>query len=257
MTNPLRRIWAEGGCVLNSFLSLPSGFSAEIMAGLGFDALTVDLQHGLADANGAIAMFQAVQGRPVAPMARVPANDAAAIGRVLDGGAVGVICPLVNTAPEATRFVAACRYPPQGGRSYGPARAVLAHGADYATAAAEEIVTFAMIETAEAMQNLDAIAATPGLDALYIGPADLTLGLTGRRHRIGFDREEPEMVQAILRIRDAAHAAGLRVALHCGGPDYARRARDWGFDMVTLSGDSRFLAEAARASVARFRDGGQ
>lgn len=255
MTNPIRRIWAQGGCVLNSFLWLPSGFSAEVMAGLGFDALTVDLQHGLADAADAIALFQAMLGRPVAPMARVPANDAAIIGRVLDGGAVGVICPLVNTAEEAARFVAACRYPPQGVRSYGPIRAVQALGADYATAAAGDILAFAMIETAEGMENLEAIAATPGLDGLYVGPADLTLGLTGRRHRIGFDRDEPEMVQAILRIRDAAHGAGLRVALHCGSPDYARRARDWGFDMLTLSGDSAFLAQAAAQAVARFRDG--
>jgi 4-hydroxy-2-oxoheptanedioate aldolase len=112
-----------------------------------------------------------------------------------------------------------------------------------------------MIETAEAMENLEAIAATPGLDALYIGPADLTLAMTGRTHRTGFDREEPEIINAIQRILAAAHAAGIRAALHCGTAEYALRAKAWGFDLVTVSNDVRLMAGAAAASVATFRKG--
>lgn len=253
--NPIRRIWAEGGCALNAFLSLPCPFAAEIMAAQGYDALTVDIQHGVVDYQTTVAMFQAMLGHPVAPLARVEWLDPAAVMKVLDAGAYGVICPMVNTAEDAARLVSYTRYPPHGLRSFGPGRAVFSAGADYADRAEAEIVVLAMIETAEAMENLEAIAATPGLDGLYIGPADLTLALTGRAYRTGFDREEPEVLAAIQRIRAAAHAAGIRAVLHCGSADYARRARDWGFDMVTVSNDVRLMAGAAAASVAAFRKG--
>lgn len=251
--NPIRRIWAEGGCVLNAFLSLPSPFAAEVMAAQGHDSLTVDLQHGLVDYATMVGMFQAMQGRPVAPMARVEGLLPAQVMKVLDAGALGVICPLVNTPGQAADFVAATRYPPHGNRSFGPVRAVFSAGADYADHAGREIVTFAMIETAEAMRNLSAIAATPGLDALYIGPADLTLGLTQGRLPPGFDREEPEMLDAISRILAAAHGAGIRAGIHCGTAAYAARMRDLGFDLVTVANDLRLMAGAAAASVAAFR----
>jgi 4-hydroxy-2-oxoheptanedioate aldolase len=109
-----------------------------------------------------------------------------------------------------------------------------------------------MIETAEAVRNLDAILDTPGLDGVYIGPADLTLGLTGRRYRTGFDREEPEIVAAIQQILAAAHRAGKRAGLHNGTPEYAAKAVSWGFDLVTVSNDVQLLRSAAAASVQRF-----
>jgi 4-hydroxy-2-oxoheptanedioate aldolase len=110
-----------------------------------------------------------------------------------------------------------------------------------------------MIETAEGMANLEDIAATPGLDAIYVGPADLTLGTQNGRLPPGFDREEPEMIALIQRIVVVCKANGIRAALHCGTPDYAARAIGWGYDMTTVSGDSRLLAAAASASVAKFR----
>ncbi len=115
------------------------------------------------------------------------------------------------------------------------------------------MLAFAMIETAEGMANLSSIATTPGLDGLYVGPADLTLGLTQGRLPPGFDREEPEMITAIKDILAACKANGIRAALHCGTADYAARAIGWGFDMTTVSGDTRLLASAAAASVAKFR----
>lgn len=252
--NRLRQIWAEGGCVLNAFLSMPCPFAAEIMAAQGYDALTVDIQHGVVDYQTTVAMFQAMLGNPVAPLARVEWLDAGAVMKVLDAGAQGLICPMVNTAQDAARLASWTRYPPHGVRSFGPSRAVFSMGADYGDKADDEIVVLAMIETAEAMRNLDAIATTPGIDGLYIGPADLTLGLTGRKYRTGFDREEPEIVEAIQRILAAAHAAGIKAALHCGTSDYAAKARDWGFDMVTVSNDVRLMAGAAAASVQAYRN---
>ncbi len=253
--NPLRKIWAEGGTALNAFLSMPCPFAAEIMAAQGYDALTVDIQHGIVDYQTTVAMFQAMQGHPVAPLARVEWLDPAAVMKVLDAGAYGLNCPMVNTPEDAARLVSWTRYPPTGIRSSGPSRAVFSAGSDYGDKADDEIVVFAMIETAEAMENLDAIARTPGLNGLYIGPADLTLGLTGRKYRTGFDREEPEIIAAIQKILATAHSAGIKAALHCGTPDCALRARDWGFDMVTVSNDVRLMAGAAAASVQTFRKG--
>jgi 4-hydroxy-2-oxoheptanedioate aldolase len=174
--------------------------------------------------------------------------------KVLDAGAYGVICPMVNTAEQAAEFVSCMRYPPAGQRSFGPTRANFSAGDNYAAEANGEILGFAMIETAQAMQNLEAIAATPGLDGLYIGPADLTFSLAEGRLAPAFDREEPEMIEAIRKVLAASKAAGLRAALHCGTAQYAARAIGWGFDMTTVSGDSRLLAAAAASSVRQFRE---
>ena len=160
---------------------------------------------------------------------------------------------MINTAEEAERLVCYMRYPPHGVRSFGPTRANFSAGADYGQHADSEVLCFAMIETAEALANVESIATTRGLDGLYIGPADLTLGLTGRKYPTGFDREEPEMLDAIQRILEAAHKAGIRVGLHCGAPAYAAKAVGWGFDLVTISNDVRLLAGAAGASVAAAR----
>jgi 4-hydroxy-2-oxoheptanedioate aldolase len=251
--NKVKGLWAEGKPALNGWLSIASSFTAEIMAEQGYDSLTVDLQHGALDYQAALAMFQAMRASGVTPMARVPWLDPAAIMKVLDAGAYGVICPMVNSVEEAARLVSYVRYPPAGTRSFGPTRATIAAGSAYGPDVDDDILCFAMIETSEAMRNLDAIVATPGLDGVYIGPADLTLGLTGRRYRTGFDREEPELVAAIHEVLQAAHRAGVRAALHTGTPDYAAKAVGWGFDLVTLSNDVRLLAGAAGASVARFR----
>jgi 4-hydroxy-2-oxoheptanedioate aldolase len=198
-------------------------------------------------------MLQAMRASGVTPLVRVPWVDPAAIMRALDAGAYGVICPMINTQEDAERLVSCVRYPPKGLRSFGPTRVNFSAGADYAQHADEEVLCLAMIESAQAFANLQAIANTPGLDALYIGPADLTLSLTGRRFPTGFDREEPEMLAAINAIRKAAHHAGIRAGLHTSTPTYAVRAISWGFDLVTISNDVRLLAGAAQASIASAR----
>ena len=257
--NGIRVNWAAGKPVINGWLSMASSFGAEIMAGQGYDALTVDLQHGFVGYESATGMLQAMRASGVTPMVRVPWLDPGDIMKALDAGAYGIICPMINTPEEAARFVSYMRYPPDGQRSFGPTRVNFSAGGDYGQHANKEVLALAMIETAEAFANLEAIVTTPGLDGVYIGPADLTLGLTNGRLPAGFDREEPEMVDAIKRILAAAHKAGIRAALHCGGPAYAAKAIGWGFDLVTLSNDVRLLAGAAQASVSDVRKllGGQ
>jgi 4-hydroxy-2-oxoheptanedioate aldolase len=251
--NGIRAKWAKGLPVINGWLSIACPFTAEIMAEQGYDSITIDLQHGLVGYEVATSMLQAMRASAVTPLIRVPWLDPAAIMKALDAGAYGVICPMISTREEAERLVSYVRYPPKGVRSFGPTRASFSAGADYGRHADEEVLCLAMIESAEAMANLDAIVSTPGLDGVYIGPADLTLGLTGRRFPTGFDREEPEMVDAIRTILEKAHAAGLGACLHNGTPTYAAKAVGWGFDLVTISYDARLLAGAAQASVAAAR----
>ncbi|HEX4767077.1 MAG TPA: aldolase/citrate lyase family protein [Lichenihabitans sp.] len=251
--NRIKTLWAEGKPAINGWLSIGNGFSAEIMASAGYDSVTADLQHGAFDYGAALGMFQAMRASGVAVMARVPWLDPGAIMKALDAGAYGIICPMINSREEAEHLVSYVRYPPAGTRSFGPTRVNFSAGTDYGTQADGNVLCFAMIETREAYERVDEIAATPGLDGLYIGPADLTLGLTGRTYRTGFDREEPEMVEAIRHVLDVAHKAGIRAALHNGSAAYAAKAAGWGFDLVTVSNDVRLLAGAAEASVGEVR----
>jgi 4-hydroxy-2-oxoheptanedioate aldolase len=252
--NELKQIWAEGRPTINGWLSIGNPFTAEIMAAQGYDSVSIDVQHGALDYSMLLPMFQAMRASRIVPMARVPWLEPGIIMKVLDAGAYGVICPMVNTPEQAAEFVSYLRYPPAGQRSFGPTRANFSAGANYAAEANDEILAFAMVETAEAMRNLDTIAATPGLDGIYVGPADLSFSLHQGRLAPGFDRDEPEMIEALRTIVAACKSHGKRAALHCGTADYAARAIEWGFDMTTVSGDSRLLAAAAQASVARFRE---
>lgn len=253
MKNPLKDIWARGEPVLNGWCSVGSPFTAEIMAAQGFDSITIDGQHGALDYSHALPMFQAMRASGKTLLARVPWREPGIIMKYLDAGAMGIICPMINTAEEAAEFVSYLRYPPHGQRSFGPTRVAFAQDGYTTTAANESILAFAMIETADGVKNLEAIAATPGLDGLYVGPADLTLGVTNGRLAPGFDREEPDMIEVQQRIAKAAKAAGIHATLHCGSAEYAARGIEWGFDMVTVQNDVRFLATAAGAAVDTFR----
>ena len=249
----VQQLWAANKAAVNGWLAIGNPFTAEIMAEQGYDSITVDLQHGLLDYQSAVAMFQALRASGVTIWARVPWLEPGVIMKVLDAGVHGIICPMVNTAEQAARLVDYTRYPPQGNRSFGPVRANLTMGADYPQRANDEVMCLAMIETAEAVENLEAIVQTSGLNGVYIGPSDLTLSLTQGRIAAGFDREEEEIVSAITKIMRAAHQAQLRACLHCGTPAYAAKAVSWGFDMVTVSGDTRLLAAAAADSVQQTR----
>jgi 4-hydroxy-2-oxoheptanedioate aldolase len=251
--NKLKQLWSEGKATINGWCSIGNALTAEIMAAQGYDSVTIDVQHGALDYSSLLPMLQAMRASGVVPMARVPWLEPGIVMKALDAGAFGIICPMVNNARQAAEFVSYMRYPPLGQRSFGPTRVSFAAGADYGAHANEEMLAFAMIETGDGMANLSSIAATPGLDGLYVGPADLALSLTQGRLAPGFDREEAEMIAALKEIVAACKTNGIRAALHCGTPDYAARAIGWGYDMTTVSGDTRLLAGAAGASVAKFR----
>lgn len=251
--NAVKQAWAEGRHTLNGWLGIGNPFTAEIMAAAGFDSLTIDLQHGFLDYSDAKAMLQAMRASGVTPIARAPWREPGIIMKLLDAGAYGIICPMVNTAEEAADLVSMVRYPPRGNRSFGPTRVSFSAGANYPAEANDQVMVLAMIETGEAFTNVDAICATPGLDGIYIGPSDLTLGVTNGRLPAGVDRTEPEMIDTIKDILAAAKRAGIAAGLHCGTPAYAAQAVGWGFDMVTIAADSALLASGSRGAVTEAR----
>jgi 4-hydroxy-2-oxoheptanedioate aldolase len=242
--------WAEGRCGLNAWLMSPPPVQAELLASLGWDSVTIDMQHGAIDLADAVSLLQAISTTSATPMARVPANEPSIIGRVLDAGAYGVICPLVNTPEEAAAFVRACRYPPEGKRSYGPHRAVAYGGEDYVATANATVLTIAQVESVEAVENLEGILATPGLDAIYVGSADLSFSM-GCEPVI--DYENPETARIHRQIIAEAHRLGVKIGLHAPSAASARFCIQSNADMVTLGTDHALLIEAAAEFMADAR----
>jgi 4-hydroxy-2-oxoheptanedioate aldolase len=241
--NRLRQIWAEGRPVLNGWCSIGNAFTAEMMARQGWDSVTIDTQHGLVAYSEMLAMLQAMSATDVGTLVRVSWNSPGEIMRALDAGADGVICPMINNRAEAEAFVRACRYPPDGYRSFGPTRAAGVHGADYAHAANAHVLALAMIETAEGLEKAEEICATPGLDGIYIGPADLSLALGGPA---GQDSEDPMRLAAFDAIQAACRAAEVKVCVHTNSVAYSQKMLARGFDLVTVGSDARYLASGRR-----------
>ena len=249
MANKIKQIWQSGGAVINGWLAIPNGFSAEVLASAGWDSVLVDLQHGIQDYQSMVQCFQAMQAHPVVPLVRVPWNEPGIIGKVMDAGAAGVVCPMVNTVAEARAFVGACRYPPEGHRSNGPIRAGI-YTESYQKTANVETLCIPMIETGEAVSNLEAILDVPGIDAVYIGPSDLgfSIGLPPI-----LDREEPQILDIYDRVVRETAKRGLAACVHCGTAAYAKRAIGMGFKLVTIGSDSAFIAAGARAALSEVR----
>jgi 4-hydroxy-2-oxoheptanedioate aldolase len=251
MTLRLERVWKDGGTAVNGWLSIPSSITAELVARQGYDSIVVDLQHGLIDYQTALAMMQAINaGGDATVIARPPWNEPGIVMKLLDAGAWGILCPLVNSRRDAEALVAACHYAPKGFRSVGPTRAMMLFGPDYIQRANDHVVTLAMIETKEALDNVKEIAATPGLTGLYIGPSDLAQSLG---YPIQMDPTGADVMAAIERILAAAKAAGIKAGMHCMMPDYARQMAQKGFDFVTLGNDVRMLTAELAARVGAFR----
>ncbi|WP_456284311.1 HpcH/HpaI aldolase family protein [Microbacterium sp. JZ101] len=234
----------SGEPVVGYWIVTDNPFGTERIARAGYDYVAFDLQHGLLDHAGLLRGVLATDAVGSAGAVRVGANTPADIGRALDAGAVAVIVPLVNTAEEAAAAVAAAHYPPRGVRSYGPMRSGLRVGPVPAEAD-RSVLVFAMIETPEALENLDAIAATPGLDGLYIGPSDLTIALGGKTSTDS--AVEREFDAAIERIRLAAEANGIVPGIHSPSGAVARLRLAQGFRFVSVASDLTHL-EAAAAS---------
>ncbi|MGA0610179.1 HpcH/HpaI aldolase family protein [Caldimonas sp. KR1-144] len=241
--NRLRTLWRNDQAAINGWLAIPNSFAAETMAHQGWDTLTIDLQHGVVDYQAMVTMLQAISTTPTVPIVRVPWLEPGIIMKTLDAGAYGVICPMVNTREDAQKFVAYTHYAPKGTRSFGPVRALLYGGADYPQHANDTIVRFAMIETAQALDNLDSILSVEGLDAVYIGPSDLSLSLGCRPV---FDDVDAPVAQAIEHILERATAHGLKAGVHNGRTDVALARVAKGFRFVTVGSDARLLAAGSQ-----------
>ena len=248
--NRLRTLWKNDQVAVNGWLAIANSFSAETMAHQGWDTLTIDLQHGVIDYQAMVGMLQAISTTATVPIVRVPWLEPGIIMKTLDAGAYGVICPMVNTREEAQRFVACTSYAPRGTRSFGPVRALLYGGADYPAQANDTIVRFAMIETAQALDNLDAILTVEGLDAIYIGPSDLSLALGCKPT---FDDVDPKVAQAIDHIVARAKVHGVQAGIHNGRSDVAKARIAKGFRFVTVSSDARLLAAGSQQLLGEMR----
>ncbi len=224
-----------------------SGFSAEMIAQCGFDSVTVDMQHGVQDYLSMVQCFQAMDKHPVTPMVRVPWNEPGIIGKVLDGGAYGVICPMVNTAQEAKNLVSYSKYPPQGVRSNGPIRAgMYGTAGSYQKTANADTILLPMMETRTAVENMEAILDVEGIDGVYIGPSDLgfSYGLEPK-----LDRSEPEILAIYDKIIKECAKRGLNPGIHCSGAEGAARAINMGFKLVTLSNEVGLMTTYAKMQV--------
>ncbi len=248
--NPLKAAWAEGRTAFGLWSVVPGSIGAEILAGSGVDYVCVDQQHGVIDYDSAVPMFQAIRAEGAAPITRVLSNDPFLIMKALDAGAWGVIVPLVGSAEDAARAVSACRYPPRGIRSYGPVRAARVIGSSDPEDLAGGVLCIVMVETREGLERVEEIAATPGLDGIYIGPTDLALSL-GLHPTL--DVREGEHARAIERIRVACHRNGIAAGIHTASGEGAREHAEAGFDMVTVAADATLLGSAARREVSAAR----
>ena len=211
--NKLKELFKSGKPIINSWLAVPSSFSAELMANQGWDSVTIDMQHGLIDYPNAVNMLQAISTTNTTPLARVNWNEPGQIMKILDAGSYGIICPMVSNRKEAEKFIQACQYPPNGYRSFGPIRANIYGGADYSKHADSEILKLAMIETKEALEKLD----------------------------------------EILRILEAAKKRNLFTGIHNGTPEYAQKMINKGFNLVTVGSDSRYIASGAKADLEKLK----
>jgi 4-hydroxy-2-oxoheptanedioate aldolase len=248
--NALTKLLAEGRRGLNGWIAIPNTLSAEIYAAQGWDSVTIDMQHGGPDISDVIPLLQAICQSNVTPLVRVPWNEPSHIMRILDAGAYGIICPMVNSKAEAEELVSAGRYPPLGVRSAGPFRALQYAGADYIERANEEILLLAMIETRQALHNLDSILSVQGLDGVYVGPSDLALSL-GKPATL--DPTNEEVREAIATIARKTRAKGLITGVHTDGPRTAAKRYAEGYQFCTLFNDLRLLAMAAQQVVREAR----
>lgn len=251
----LARRLRAGETVFVSWANLASPIVAESIARAGFGGVVIDAQHGLWDTASAFAAVAAINHAGAAPIVRVPLNDFAFVSRALDAGAEAIIAPMINNPTDAYAFANAAKYPPLGERSFGPMRAMQLQGrnapVDYLREANDGTLTLAMIETPTALANVADIAATPGIDALFVGPYDLSTSLSGGTAQ---DITAPVVEKAIDAIRHAAVKAGKIPGIYCSNAERAREMAKRGFRFITVGNDLGFLREGATAALKALKD---
>lgn len=249
----LRERMAQGAELIGGWCTLPASFATELVCHSGVDYAVVDMQHGLTGYSDLVSLLQAIATTSVVPMARIPYRDAGVAQRALDAGALGLIMPMISTQADAEQAVAWCRYPPIGERSYGPIRARLFAGAD-PVLANERVLCLVQIETRTAMSNLSAILSVPGVDGVYVGPADLALS-----HGLPIGGDDPTVLRMLAEIVAACRETNRIAGIHMTSGASARTAFDLGYQMCSIGSDAVWLRAgySEQIAVARVREAEQ
>jgi 4-hydroxy-2-oxoheptanedioate aldolase len=245
-----------GETVFSGWCGLPYPIVAETIGRDGFAAVTLDSQHGLWDLNAIVNGIAAVRQGGAAPIVRVPVGDFAAVSRVLDFGAEGIIAPMINTPADARALAAAAKYPPVGERSWGPHRATtlagLADQSVYLREANDHIVTFAMIETRTALKNFDAIVSTPGIDGFFLGPSDLSIALSDGKNLDPLSKEVEGHLDTMIA---GAQRAKKIPGAYCHSAERAAALATRGVRFLAVSSDLAMLRAGAAAAIKVLKGG--
>jgi 2-dehydro-3-deoxyglucarate aldolase/4-hydroxy-2-oxoheptanedioate aldolase len=250
--NPLKRNVKAGKKVAGAWAQLCSPFATEILARAGFDWILIDMEHAPGDMLTLVSQFQAMNGSGAAPVVRVPWNDLVWIKRILDAGAYGLMIPYVNTREEAIQAVRACKYPPLGIRGIAGSPRAAGYGRDtasYLKRANDEIFVMLQVETPQAVDNLEEIAKVPGVDALFVGPMDLS---TSMGH-FG-NPAHPEVQAMIAKVEEKAKRLGMPLGTISGGWEQSKALFDRGYQLITLLSDSVLLSKSTAEAAAKFRE---
>ncbi len=249
--NWVRHKLNAGEATIGALMGLGSPNVAELLAHSGYDWLAVETEHNALDYAEVEHMLMAMNGTETIPIVRLPSDDPLGIQRALDIGAMGVLVPMIRTAEQARAIVSATRYPPHGTRGFGPMRA--SHYAmdyeDYLTRSNDHILVALMLETAEAMDNLEEITEVPGVDALYMGLWDLSLSYGLNPLRMPF----PELEAAIERALDIGRRNNVAIGIGTGTPADLRQRLEQGFRFLVYGTDYLMLSGAAGQGIAEFR----
>ncbi len=244
--NRVKELWREGKAAIGTWLVLGSPITAEIIAHMGFDWVVIDTEHGSIDIGMTQSIIQAISATDTVPIVRVPWNDPALIKRALDAGAYGLVIPMVNSREEAISAVRASRYPPVGVRSYGGPRARLYGGIDYFEHANEEIVVIVQIEHIEAVDHVDEIVSVEGVDAFFIGPADLAISMGLKP---GLDQTDSKHIEAVSKVLAAGKKHHVLGGILVASPEAVNERISQGFQFIALGSDEGFLISAASAAL--------
>ncbi|MEY4982019.1 MAG: hypothetical protein RIR62_285 [Pseudomonadota bacterium] len=250
--NRFKRALREGRQQIGLWNQIPNALVAEMLATAAFDWIVIDTEHALTDVPDTLPLMQAMAPHGTHPVVRPASNDPVLVKRLLDLGAQTLLIPYVQDEAEAAKAVAAIRYAPRGMRGVATftRASVFGQVTDYVGTAEEELCLILQIETAEAVERIAAIAAVDGVDALFIGPADLAASMGH-----GGDLRHPEVVAMIERAIRAITAAGKPAGILTADPVFARQCIDWGTTFTAVGIDMLLLAQASRALARQFREG--
>lgn len=246
---PFKSRLDAGEVLYSAWVTLPSADIAGALARQGWDAVVIDMQHGYGDFADMRDGIARIAAGGAAPLVRVGIEARALTGRAADCGALGLISPMINSPAEAAAFAKACKYPPLGARSWAPMRALDVLGMDrqgYLERANDLVAGFAMVETAEALENLDAICATRGLDGLFVGPNDLSVSLSGGQ---AADPTRADVREALARVARKCAECGLVPGVFANTPEMARTYREMGFRFISVASDAKYLEAGSRAML--------